>query len=45
MARHPTTEGLPIVDRDPESYVAEQEGMAESPRKDFSLGIGSLKGE
>jgi hypothetical protein len=45
MARHPTIQGLSIVDRDPESYVEEQEGTARSPRKDFSLGIGSLKGE
>ena len=45
MAQHPTTKGLSIVDRDPESYVEEQEGAARSPRKDFSLGIGSLKGE
>jgi hypothetical protein len=45
MARHPTTQGLSIVDRDPQSYVEEQEGTARSPRKDFSLGIGSLKGE
>jgi hypothetical protein len=45
MAQHPTTQGLSIVDRDPESYVAEQEGTTRSPRTDFSLGIGSLKGE
>jgi Hemerythrin HHE cation binding domain len=45
MAQHPTTQGLAIVDRDPESYVEEQEGAARPPRKDFSLGIGSLKGE
>src|ERR1700744_3736646 len=45
MAQHPTTQGLSIVDRDPESYVAEQEGTTQSPRTDFSLGIGSLKGE
>ena len=45
MAQHPTTRGLSIVDRDPESYVEEQEGTTRSPRKDFSLGIGSLKGE
>jgi hypothetical protein len=45
MAQHPTTQGLAIVDRDPESYVEEQEGTARPPRKDFSLGIGSLKGE
>jgi hypothetical protein len=45
MAQHPTTLGLSIVDRDPESYVTEQEGTTQSPRTDFSLGIGSLKGE
>jgi hypothetical protein len=45
MAQHPATKGLSIVDRDPESYVEEQEGAKRSPRKDFSLGIGSLKGE
>jgi hypothetical protein len=45
MAQHPTTQGLSIVDRDPESYVQEQEGTTRSSRKDFSLGIGSLKGE
>ncbi|HEY1841768.1 MAG TPA: hemerythrin domain-containing protein [Mycobacterium sp.] len=45
MAQHPTAKGLPIVDRDPEGYVEEQEGAAQSARTDFSLGIGSLKGE
>ena len=45
MAQHPTTRGLSIVDRDPQGYVEEQEGAALSPRTDFSLGIGSLKGE
>jgi Hemerythrin HHE cation binding domain len=43
MAQHPTTQGLSIVDRDPEAYVEEQEGTTRSPRTDFSLGIGSLK--
>jgi hypothetical protein len=49
MAQHPTTKGLPIVDRDPKDYVAEQEGeekgASRSTRTDFSLGIGSLKGQ
>jgi hypothetical protein len=40
---------LPIVDRDPKDYVAEQEGeekgASRSTRTDFSLGIGSLKGQ
>jgi hypothetical protein len=43
MAEHPTTKGLQIVDRDPEAYIEE----IEKPSKpaDFSLGIGSLKGQ
>jgi hypothetical protein len=42
-AAHPTTKGLPIVDRDPHSYVKDAET---SPKpKDTSLGIGSLKGK
>src|ERR1700728_934684 len=45
MAHHPTTKGLPVVDREPESYDEEQEGATRSSRTDFSLGIGSLKGE
>lgn len=51
MAEHPTTEGLPIVDRDPERYVEEIEADNPSaPRgrsgpEDFSLRIGSLKGQ
>jgi hypothetical protein len=45
MAQHPTTQGLSIVDRDPQAYVEEQEGATPSRRTDFSLGIGSLKGE
>lgn len=41
MAKHPTTEGLDIVDRDPQTYVDE---AASAPRPtDTSLGIGSLK--
>jgi hypothetical protein len=44
MAQHPTTQGLSIADRDPDRYVAEQGGATRSPRTDFSLGIGSLKG-
>jgi hypothetical protein len=45
MATHPTTEGLPIVDRDPEGYVQEIEsGTQAKQRTDWSLGIGSLKG-
>lgn len=45
MAEHPTTEGLAIVDRDPRRYVETVEGKPSSPRTDFSLRIGSLKGQ
>jgi hypothetical protein len=45
MAKHPTTRGLTIVDRDPKSYVEENEGTTRPARTDFSLGIGSLKDE
>jgi hypothetical protein len=45
MDQHPTTRGLNIEDRDPEEYVDEQQGDARPARTDYSLGIGSLKGE
>ena len=51
MTEHPTTEGLPIVDRDPRRYVEDVETTTQpTPReqpapKDFSLRIGSLKGQ
>jgi Hemerythrin HHE cation binding domain len=45
MAEHPTTGGLPIVDRDPERYVEQVENALPSKPRDYSLGIGSLKGE
>ena len=45
MAAHPTTEGLRIVDRDPERYVEQVENAPRSKPTDYSLGIGSLKGE
>src|SRR6201993_484062 len=45
MAEHPTTEGLPIVDRDPERYVETVESDSPPRRTDFSLRIGSLKGK
>ncbi|BBZ72644.1 hemerythrin domain-containing protein [Mycobacterium paraseoulense] len=50
MAEHPTTEGLPIVDRDPQSYVEEVGPTRPAPKErstpdDFSLRIGSLKGQ
>ena len=44
MAEHPTTEGLDIVDRDPQGYVDAVEGDTAPKREDSSLGIGSLKG-
>lgn len=43
MADHPTTKGLPIVDRDPQTYVDEAGPETAPQRKDTSLGIGSLK--
>jgi hypothetical protein len=45
MARHPTTKGLAIVDRDPGQYVEEFENSQPTKRTDGSLGIGSLKGQ
>jgi hypothetical protein len=46
MDQHPTTEGLPIVDRDPQRYVDDFESASPSkPSKDGSLNIGSLKGK
>jgi hypothetical protein len=45
MAAHPTARGLLIVDRDPKAYVAEHEKPARQIRTDFSLRIGSLKGQ
>jgi hypothetical protein len=44
MTQHPTTEGLRIADRDPQSYVDAYEAKPQQP-KDTSLGIGSLKGK
>ena len=44
MDQHPTTEGLPIVDRDPQRYVEDFENTPPSKRADGSLNIGSLKG-
>jgi Hemerythrin HHE cation binding domain len=49
MSQHPTTKGLPIVDRDPQRYVEDLESrppsksMSKPP--DDSLRIGSLKGK
>ncbi|UNB53931.1 hemerythrin domain-containing protein [Mycolicibacterium sp. YH-1] len=45
MARHPTTKGLHIVDRDPQAYVYRFEATGAPRPADHSLGIGSLKGE
>jgi Hemerythrin HHE cation binding domain len=45
MAEHPTTRGLPIVDRDPQTYVEDVAAKPVQQPKDTSLGIGSLKGK
>jgi hypothetical protein len=45
MAEHPTTEGLLIEDRDPQRYVEQLENTPQPKPTDFSLRIGSLKGE
>jgi Hemerythrin HHE cation binding domain len=51
MAEHPTTKGLPIIDRDPQRYVEDIEATSQSTPneqsrpEDFSLRIGSLKGQ
>ncbi|OBI23255.1 cation-binding protein [Mycobacterium sp. E2462] len=45
MAAHPTTKGLPIEDRDPEGYVEQVRQAPDSKPQDFSLRIGSLKGQ
>lgn len=45
MAEHPTTEGLPIADRDPRRYVEQFEEPSQAKPTDFSLRIGSLKGQ
>ena len=44
MTQHPTTKGLPIIDRDPKRYVEDVENTPPKPT-DFSLRIGSLKGQ
>jgi len=41
---HPTTKGLPIADRDPQTYVENIETEPRRQPEDTSLGIGSLKG-
>ncbi len=45
MAAHPTTRGLPIADRDPQTYVDNIGTESRRQPKDTSLGIGSLKGQ
>ncbi len=45
MAQHPTTEGLEITDRDPQDYVAQAEKQSQLHSTDYSLRIGSLKGQ
>jgi hypothetical protein len=45
MAQHPTTEGLEITDRDPQAYVENLENQSQPKSTDYSLRIGSLKGQ
>src|ERR1700733_640810 len=45
MAQHRTTKGIQLIDRDPQRYVEELENPSPSQRTDYSLRIGSLKGE
>jgi hypothetical protein len=45
MAEHPTTEGLSITDHDPQRYVEQFEEPTRAKPDDFSLRIGSLKGQ
>ncbi len=45
MAQHPTTEGLEITDRDPQAYVENLEKQSQPKSTDYSLRIGSLKGQ
>lgn len=47
MTTHPTTKGLLIADRDPQTYVddARSRNKSRQRTKDTSLGIGSLKGK
>jgi hypothetical protein len=45
MSQHPTTTGLSITDRDPRRYVESVENTPRSKDTDFSLRIGSLKGQ
>ncbi len=45
MADHPTAEGLPITDRDPAGYVEPVQNAQPPKPAEFSLRIGSLKGQ
>jgi Hemerythrin HHE cation binding domain len=45
MAQHPTTRGLSITDSDPRRYVESVENTPLTKDTDFSLRIGSLKGQ
>ena len=45
MSQHQTTEGLTIEDRDPQRYVEAVANASPPKRTDYSLGIGSLKGQ
>ncbi len=45
MVEHPTTEGLEITDRDPQAYVRDLKDPPPIKPTDYSLHIGSLKGQ
>jgi Hemerythrin HHE cation binding domain len=45
MTQHPTTKGIPIIDRDPQRYVKDLENASPAKPTDYSLRIGSLKGQ
>jgi hypothetical protein len=45
MGARGTTNGLQIVDRDPQAYVNAYESTTAQTPKDTSLGISSLKGQ
>jgi Hemerythrin HHE cation binding domain len=45
MSQHRTTRGLEIIDRDPRSYVDAIENAPPTKPADYSLRIGSLKGQ
>lgn len=45
MVQHPTTTGLRILDRDPQTYVDAVDTKPVKQAQDTSLGIGSMKGK